>query len=57
MEWAGHGVVSLHVNDESEKQKGVRTLPGMNPNSWGRRRPIEQAPSLVLVDVSPEDRR
>jgi hypothetical protein len=24
----------------------------MNPNSWGRRRPISRAPSLVLADVS-----
>jgi len=23
----------------------------MNPNSWGRLRPIDSAPSLVLADV------
>jgi hypothetical protein len=39
--------------DKKEKRKTKRRphMVGMSPSQWGRLRPIDSAPSLVLADV------
>jgi hypothetical protein len=41
----------VETQKEKTKTKKRPHVAGMNPNSWGRLRPIDSAPSLVLADV------